>query len=132
MAWTIAIMVLASSMCSVFLDYERDLIELTCAGRLKFMGDREHFFLLCAARDRGVFPALYAPTVSIFSLTASYVLISYAQVAFETVMLILVLWGAYKRSSSSMESKSLISYLLHDGFVYILVCSQIFWTVHIE
>lgn len=82
--WTIAIIVKAS-------------------GFLEFRGNRQNFSLLCSATDRGIFPALYAPTV-----------------VFESVMLVLVIWATYVRSLRDVE-RSLLSYLINDGFVYILI-----------
>ncbi len=45
---------------------------------------------------------------------------SFLKSAFEDVMIVLILWGTHVRSRN-MENKSLTSYLLNDGFIYILV-----------
>jgi len=58
---------------------------------------------LCSIDHRSILPGTYIPSIT-----------------FEAVMILLILWGTHIRSRN-MENKSLMSYLLNDGFIYILL-----------
>lgn len=58
---------------------------------------------LCSIGSRSILPGAYIPTIT-----------------FEAVMIVLILWCTHVRSRK-MENKSLGSYLLNDGFIYVLL-----------
>lgn len=89
---------------------------------LEYLGQREPHAMLCSAKNRSILPALYIPPVSVpISISLKFYDNGPSKVCFEVVMLVMILWYTCLRSRN-LDNKSVMHYLVNDGFIYILVC----------